>query len=700
LGINYTSIRSSVMSSSSVFSNGLLRSRSLLQKYASSHNGVAPAVSKAGSNKRIAQSCSQQLAFSTAPQHQLRRPLSFQTLLSPENSKQQLKQRHDRQRAFSSTAQESSSDADNEEETESSAPPSKPKIDPHEDEVKRRKVKDVPIREVLDAKHAFRWINPVIREDTKIREAIKISIEGGLSGMMVIEATTEDNRDLYNEDIQNQRVVGLFTSRDILRMMAASLKEGISDEEIMDRLIGDYMTPISQVIYGRPSETIGMCRSLMGKLGIKCLPILSDEGKVEGLVTSRDMNDFGLSASDKGGKKAYLNDISERVGLSSDTSMAEPPTYMHAHLALQQKPLATNVGMAELPHPYKTHDGVGHSRRDHGPQDLATDLTLSEDAHFSIRVNLEDETDHVLRDVTYFGVADGVGSWRQYGVDPRLFSHKLMEECENILLEACHRHKDLGGAKFRRVIPPGDILAQAYERVKAENIVGSSTACVALFDCVRHQLHFSNLGDSGIIVLRHIDSDVAGTLKRDRITPRAERTSDLRVAFISQQQLFSFNHPYQLGWIGKEVGKDEVTSFKKARDSCTTSIHIRRGDIIIMATDGLFDNVDIDDVVKIALKWEQGAGLIKGNDIAERDKRWANGESLSIKSAEKVEDLAKELCDIARENSLDSTKDSPFAMLAKDNDIMWSGGMPDDCTVIVAHVVGANADDNGKDKKR
>ncbi len=88
----------------------------------------------------------------------------------------------------------------------------------------------------------------------------------------------------------------------------------------------------------------------------------------------------------------------------------------------------------------------------------------------------------------------------------------------------------------------------------------------------------------------------------------------------------------------------------------------------------VFDNVDIDEVVKVALKWEQGVGLIKGNNIAERDKRWAKGESLSIKSAEKVEDLAKELCDLARENSLDSTKDSPFAMLAKDNDIMWSGG--------------------------
>ena len=369
-----------------------------------------------------------------------------------------------------------------------------------------------------------------------------------------------------------------------------------------------------------------------------------------------------------------------------------------------------------------------HLFKDHGPQDLATDLDLSEDAYFCTRVHLEDENDQFLRDVTYFGVADGVGSWRQYGVDPRLFSHKLMEECENILLEACHRDKDIGGGKFRRVIPPADIIAQAYERVKAENIIGSSTACVALFDCVRHQLHFSNLGDSGIIVLRHIDSDIAGTLKRDRITPRAERSSDLRVAFISQQQLFSFNHPYQVGWTGEELSTDEHTSFKTARDSCTTSIHLRRGDIIIMATDGckyhlvmtrrvsytecrypntisfflflslslylsiylyiyvyihlllgklflVFDNVDIDDITKIALKWEQGVGLIRGGDIAAREKRWAMGNSLTILSSEKVGSLASELCEKARENSLDSSKDSPFALLAKDNDIMWSGGM-------------------------
>jgi FAD binding domain len=41
---------------------------------------------------------------------------------------------------------------------------------------------------------------------------------------------------------------------------------------------------LSQVIYGRPEETVGMCRTIMAKLGIKCLPILSRQGTVEGLI--------------------------------------------------------------------------------------------------------------------------------------------------------------------------------------------------------------------------------------------------------------------------------------------------------------------------------------------------------------------------------------------------------------------------------
>eukprot|EP00566_Odontella_aurita_P008338 CAMPEP_0113533788 /NCGR_PEP_ID=MMETSP0015_2-20120614/4803_1 /TAXON_ID=2838 /ORGANISM="Odontella" /LENGTH=645 /DNA_ID=CAMNT_0000432887 /DNA_START=210 /DNA_END=2147 /DNA_ORIENTATION=+ /assembly_acc=CAM_ASM_000160 len=560
----------------------------------------------------------------------------------------------------------------------------------------RRKLSEVPIAEVLKAKHTLRWVEPVITKDATVREAVSVCIERGLSGMMVV-----DKSDRISEATRERgRVVGMTTSRDLLRVMAAGFKEGKTADDLMDVRIGEFMTPISQVIYARPEETIGMCRTVMAKLGVKCLPVLSN-GRVEGLVTARDMSEFGLEATERGGKKNYLRHVSERVGLSSNTSMAEPPAYLRTHLAMESRAHYVNVGVGEMPHPFKTADaGCGMNRRDFGPKDYSTDPDLSEDAHFVSRVEVPDEVGAEFRFVTYMGVADGVGSWREYGVDPRDFSHKLMEECKNILKEtsATARGNYETNERYRRLIMPKDILSKAYDRVKADNVIGSSTACVGLFDCKSHQLHFANLGDSGIVVLRHIDSDNARrALKRRSGTANVKsgsNKSELRVAFVSQQQLRSFNHPYQLGWTGEELDQEEEGhSFKNPTESCTTSIHVRRGDIILMATDGLFDNVDIDDIAQVAMKWEQDNGFVRGGDVSAREKRWSMGNSMSLLSSEAVPELAATLCEKARELSLDNSVDSPFAVLAKENDIMWSGGMPDDCTVVAMHVVGKLSDD-------
>lgn len=59
----------------------------------------------------------------------------------------------------------------------------------------------------------------------------------------------------------------------------------------------------------------------------------------------------------------------------------------------------------------------------------------------------------------------------------------------------------------------------------------------------------------------------------------------------------------------------------------------------------------------------------------------ANGDPAAMR------ELAEQLVRRARELSLDKQRDSPFAILAKENDIMWGGGMPDDTTVVVARVV-------------
>lgn len=338
-----------------------------------------------------------------------------------------------------------------------------------------------------------------------------------------------------------------------------------------------------------------------------------------------------------------------------------------------------SLALSFIPKKTQAYTLIIHICKDYGPNETSTNCDLSEDAYFVKKMSLSYGPDSNSRDIIYAGVADGVGSWREYGVDPREFSHALMQECDNILREAeadTKFDKNSNGMDVDvvdKLFTPAELMGKAMERVKADNIIGSSTACVAVFDGIRHQVHFSNVGDSGIIVLRHIDSEVAGALKRDKTSPRAERTSDLRVAFVSQQQLRSFNHPFQLGWTGKDVSGEE-TSFRSPTEACTSSIHIRRGDIVIMATDGLFDNVELEDITKIALEWEQKHGFIVGSDIGSRDKRWDSGTSMTLKSSQTIDELAKLLVAKARENSIDSSIDSPFAILAKENDVMWSGG--------------------------
>ena len=89
------------------------------------------------------------------------------------------------------------------------------------------------------------------------------------------------------------------------------------------------------------------------------------------------------------------------------------------------------------------------------------------------------------------------------------------------------------------------------------------------------------------------------------------------------------------------------------------------GDIVILATDGLFDNMEMEEIVAEVASWEENHSVTE------------------------IGVLAEQLVQKARLLSLDKHKDSPFALLAKENDIMWGGGMPDDTTVVVARVTTA-----------
>jgi hypothetical protein len=92
----------------------------------------------------------------------------------------------------------------------------------------------------------------------------------------------------------------------------------------------------------------------------------------------------------------------------------------------------------------------------------------------------------------------------------------------------------------------------------------------------------------------------------------------------------------------------------------------------------------VDEIVQEISDWEKKA--FPGSTRSSPD---ASIEDIRVPSktgTAKIESLAKQIVLKARTLSLDKERDSPFAVLAKENDIMWGGGMPDDTSVVVARV--------------
>ncbi len=161
------------------------------------------------------------------------------------------------------------------------------------------------------------------------------------------------------------------------------------------------------------------------------------------------------------------------------------------------------------------------------------------------------------------GVADGVGSWYFRGVDPGIYAQELMRLTE-VAIQAGQRD-------------PVKALDEAYDVNKEQ---GTTTACVALLN--DGQLNSVNVGDSGFIIIRE------GQMVQSR-----------------QITIHSFNFPFQLG----------QGSPDRPEDGLIDSFELKPEDIIIMATDGLWDNLFEEQVVELAVGESDVSKLAK--NIAE-----------------------------------------------------------------------------------
>ena len=110
------------------------------------------------------------------------------------------------------------------------------------------------------------------------------------------------------------------------------------------------------------------------------------------------------------------------------------------------------------------------------------------------------------------------------------------------------------------------------EAAKINNETGSSTAILLKMDPEdRKVLRTTNLGDSGYIIYR----------------PDPVELGKFKKMYRSKVQQYSFNFPYQCG-----TGSELPTDAKEKKHT------IEENDVIITASDGLFDNMYEKDIVE------------------------------------------------------------------------------------------------------
>ena len=255
-------------------------------------------------------------------------------------------------------------------------------------------------------------------------------------------------------------------------------------------------------------------------------------------------------------------------------------------------------------------------------------------------------------------LADGVGGFNEQGIDPGLYARVLTYEAAKA--RAAHAMNPVASPN------PKKLIQIAQENAK---LPGAST--MIIIELFRTQIRAANLGDSGFRVIRNGN-----------------------VVFASPPQEHYFNCPFQLGY---EPLSDDIDM---AIDADEFEVPVQTGDLVIVGSDGLFDNMfdnDIELVVNDALAKVAGTGALS----AAR----AVSDALAVEARKNAEDPLFEspfALEAIRENAVGTTtlakRSGPlgaFNALATSIASAISGkrlgGKMDDITVVVGAVVATAA---------
>lgn len=296
--------------------------------------------------------------------------------------------------------------------------------------------------------------------------------------------------------------------------------------------------------------------------------------------------------------------------------------------------------------------------------------------------------DAVLLGRWHLAVADGVGAWntRSHG-HAALWSRLLLHFFDGDITGV--RPEGLEGEAAAASVPtpqPGKregeaeegkekkgegervigALERAYEATTAATGKWQGTTTFVSATLVGRTLYFANVGDSVALLVR----------------PR-ERRVVLRTA----EQWHWFDCPRQLGTNSPDA---------PAKDTVISSVDVQDGDIIIVASDGLLDNVWEWEVLEAVLD-EASAAEDDGDDdnggdggeVAEVAEPTEDGDGEEKKEKKKAkrgspERIAERLVRAAKNVAQNPFAESPYMERNIDEGLVFEGGKWDDISVVAA----------------
>jgi len=182
-----------------------------------------------------------------------------------------------------------------------------------------------------------------------------------------------------------------------------------------------------------------------------------------------------------------------------------------------------------------------------------------------------------------------------------------------------------------------EAISASYAMALENEIQGSCTFVLLVLDGYSNTLSAASLGDSAFMIVR-----------KGQIVYRS----------VSQQM--RFNCPFQLG----------SESHHGPDDALVMHLQVEDGDLVITASDGLFDNLFDEEILQSCEEME------------------SDYESSSAEEVERhLQKLSHHLASNAFFVSQDKERETPFSRLARENGIFHNGGKMDDITVLCSRVI-------------